>query len=291
MRLLRKIKYTAGVLIVRLWLIGHRLSVFFLKKIPGTPIYDQERNLNSIPVIIINFNQLAYLKELIDALQNYNHERIVIIDNASTYPPLLEYYEQIGKYITIHRLTQNIGHMVFWKNKKLFKQYGRGYYVLTDADILPNKNLPLNYIMSMKKLLDETRNIVKVGFALNIEDIPDHYKLKEKIITLEKKYWEDQIAPDIYRADVDTTFALYKPGLNLGNRFMMRYFYTALRVGGDFTCRHGGWYIDHNRPTPEQSFYMKTANLSSSGNTLAMEHIDDHMKKNQPDKAENNQRH
>ena len=113
----------------------------------------QENNTKLIPVIIINFNQLFYLKQLVDTLISKGSSNIVILDNNSTYAPLLDYYKIIKDKITIEMLPVNEGHLVFWKNKEIFKKYGKGYYVLTDADIVPNSNLPINYLNQMINVL------------------------------------------------------------------------------------------------------------------------------------------
>ena len=47
-----------------------------------------------IPIVINNFNRLGYLKRLIASLESRGYKNIHIIDNNSTYPPLLEYYEK-----------------------------------------------------------------------------------------------------------------------------------------------------------------------------------------------------
>ena len=44
----------------------------------------QRKNPNLIPIIIINFNQLFYLKQLIESLQKRDYNNIVVVDNLST---------------------------------------------------------------------------------------------------------------------------------------------------------------------------------------------------------------
>jgi len=45
----------------------------------------------TIPVYFNNFNRHDAMRRMIDWLQDAGTKRIVILDNASTYPPLLEY--------------------------------------------------------------------------------------------------------------------------------------------------------------------------------------------------------
>lgn len=223
----------------------------------------QLKNPKEIPVIIINFNQLFYLKQLVDFLVRRNFKNIIIIDNKSTYPPLLSYYEEIKNRVTIEHMKENYGHAVFFKNKDLQSKYGKGFFVITDADIIPNENLPENFMSQMlSHLISNWRGITKVGFALGIDDIPNENVFKEKILSWEKKFWENKFAENIYIAALDTTFALYKP--NYPQKYDQISYLDAHRFAGDCTSKHGGWYIDQNNLTEEQEFFVKTASRSSS---------------------------
>lgn len=73
----------------------------------------QRKDTSEIPVIIINFNQLHYLKQLVDFLLIRNFKNIIIIDNKSDYPPLLDYYREINNKVTIELMDNNYGHKVF----------------------------------------------------------------------------------------------------------------------------------------------------------------------------------
>lgn len=226
-------------------------------------VRNQLKNYNHIPIIIINFNQLFYLKKLVDFLIGRGFKNVIIIDNHSSYSPLLKYYEDIKNKVVIEYMNENYGHAVFFRNSRLQKKYGRGFYVLTDADIVPNENLPLDFLPSMlKHLIKHWKEITKVGFALRIDDIPSSNMLKEKIVRWEEKFWQIEIASGIYEAPLDTTFALYKPGYP--NKYNQTYRGNAHRFAGDFTATHGGWYIDQQNLTEEQMFYAETASNSSS---------------------------
>ncbi|MGV0923055.1 glycosyltransferase family 2 protein [Empedobacter tilapiae] len=228
-------------------------------------IKKQRKDSLSIPILIINFNQLFYLKQLVNFLLKRGFENIIIIDNKSTYPPLLEYYKQIENQVTVEYMQKNAGHMVFFENKELQKKYGQGYYVITDADIVPNDNLPKEFMAIMLSHLDKYfKTITKVGFALKIDDIPDHFPLKNKVLKWEKKFWKNQVEKDVYKTELDTTFALYKPMYPCN--FSNVEYINGIRLAGDYICKHGGWYKNSNNMTKEEIFYQKTANSSSSWN-------------------------
>lgn len=221
----------------------------------------QKRDPLSIPIVIINYNRLTDLKNLVSFLQERKHKNIVIVDNKSTYPPLLEYYNQIKDKVTVEYMTDNCGHLVFWRTPRLHEKYAKGYYIVTDSDILPNANLPQDYLRKLYDILDHNKNVSKVGFALRIDDIPDHYAQKDKVLEWEQQFWEQSISPNLYAADLDTTFAMYPPYYKYTD---ISDFYKGIRLGGDFTARHEGWYSDSNNQTDEEVYYKKHANKSNN---------------------------
>ena len=246
--------------------------IYFLNFIIGIPkfyyhlyfnktVLQQLNNLNDIPVIVINYNQLFYLKKNIDQLIKNNFNNIIVIDNNSTFPELLEYYKTLSEYITVIRLKENLGHLVLYKKLDLFKKYCKGFYFLTDADIILNDHLPLDFKKTMVNALKKYHYFhTKVGFALDISDIPDLYPLKQKVMKWESKYWEKPIGENFYEADIDTTFALYKP-----EYFIHRFsdFTKAIRIAGNFTAKHGGWYLDPANLSEEHKLYFQN-NISTS---------------------------
>ncbi|MBW6482600.1 MAG: glycosyltransferase family 2 protein [Vicingaceae bacterium] len=224
-------------------------------------IRKQLLNPFSIPIIIISFNQLFYLQQLIDFLLKRGFTSIVIVDNNSNYQPLLDYFNLIeqNKNITIHRLKENYGHLVFWENELIFKKYSKGFYVVTDADILPLTTAPKNFMRLFLKLLVKTKEITKVGFSLYLDDIPDSNPNKTTIVNWEKQFWLKKHKKH-FDASIDTTFALYRPNYKRTEAS----FLSAIRTNTPYTARHGGWYLNPKELTEEQKHYIKTANNSSS---------------------------
>lgn len=227
-------------------------------------IKSQVKKPETIPIIIINFNQLFYLKQLISFLLERKFENIIVIDNKSTYRPLLEYYNSLEE-VKIEYMDDNYGHNVFFKNTELQIKYGQGFYVLTDSDIIPNEKLPDDFMKIMLDLLiKEFNNLNKVGFALDIKNLPDYYALKDRVIKWEEQFWQNKYLHNIesYTAWIDTTFALYKPQYPLS--FKNQYIHEAIRMAGVFTAKHGGWFVDHINMTTEQKYYFENALNSNS---------------------------
>jgi len=206
-----------------------------------------------INIFIISYNRLLYLENMISSLEKYNLKNIHIIDNNSTYKPLLYFYKNI-KY-PVHKMKYNYGHLVFWKNK-YFKQFMTNYpYIVTDPDLELNKKMPENFIDTLFKFLYIYKNITKVGFSLEINDLPNT-KLSEKIRKWESQYWINRLDTNIesYVAEIDTTFALYKPGILCPYSYN---FFNAIRIAGSYTARHLPWY--KNTLTEEYIYYKNNS--------------------------------
>lgn len=207
------------------------------------------------PVIINNYNRLTYLKQQIAWFRKAGMRNIYIIDNASTYPPLLDYYKKCP--YTIFQLTENVGHTAFW-DTHIYLWFKNQHYVLTDPDVIPVEECPLDAVEHFYNLLERHPEITKVGFGLKIDDLPDHYNRKQEVIEWESKFWKDPIEPDLYMARIDTTFALYRP--NTRNQ----QWETTLRTGGKYIARHLPWYEDSGKPSEEELFFQKVTTRVSS---------------------------
>lgn len=239
--------------------IYHGLKAASLIRRVNPLVRQQEKDPSTIPILIVNYNRVSDLKKMVSFFLERNHKNIVILDNNSTYPPLLEYYKTIQDRVKVEVMDKNYGHMVFWDNLSVYRRYASGYHIVTDSDIIPNPNLPEDYLDKMLLLLQNNRKQTKVGFALRIDDIPDSFSAKQKVIRWEEQFWKTEIDKDIYIAQIDTTFAMYRPWHRIRYHFP-----RAIRMAGDFTARHGGWYIDSLNQTEEESYYYRTSTTSNS---------------------------
>ncbi len=220
-----------------------------------------------IPIVINNFNRLKFPLELIGFLENCGFTNIIILDNNSSYPPLLKFYETC-KYKVI-RQKQNLGHLAFWKSG-LYDQYKWNYFVYTDSDVVPVPECPKGFIEYFKFILSSNYRLDKIGFGIKIDDLPDSFSLKNKIIEYEKHYWERAVMPNLYEAPIDTTFALYKPlsKLERGESYTL----AAWRTGSPYLIRHLPWYLDSGDLSDEEKYYIQTCNNSSSMGQQMMGH-------------------
>lgn len=213
----------------------------------------------NIPVVIIGYNQYSYIKNMVEQLEKYTSD-IIVIDNNSDYQPLLNYYKNDFKYTLLKQKT-NFGHDVY--SYDFVQNLIGDIYILTDPDLQFNSKLPKDFI---KTFLDISFyfNARKVGFALSIDsnDIRTDISYGGKTIKeLESAYWKIKLSyPNnsslkLFDAPIDTTFCLInKRSENLSH----------IRVAGDYTCLHLPWYRNFLDKLQEGEYeaYMQN-NISS----------------------------
>ncbi|CAH1662244.1 Glyco_trans_2-like domain-containing protein [Hyphomicrobiales bacterium] len=206
--------------------------------------------IKSVPVFINTRDRVACLQRLVAWLERAGHENITIIDNASTYPPLVAYLEA-----TRHRVIRspdNLGHTSLWKLPELHPVIMSEWFVYTDPDVIPSEETPLDAVFRFKQLMQSYPHILKTGFGLRIDDLPDHYHLKQRVVSWESGLYGREIEPEVFEADIDTTFALYRPGVP--------YCYgPALRTMGQYQARHLPWYTNSAVIDDEEAYYRAHA--------------------------------
>lgn len=223
-------------------------------------------NFFSIPIFIISYNRKNDLSFIVKRLLKDGYTNLIILDNASTESGLIEYLRHIkDERINVVFLEKNYGHGVLWECHQFDDIIESQYYVLTDPDVFPINDCPNNYVEVFYDILQKYPDKTKVGFSLKIDDLPNSYPFKYDIIRFESFYWEKKLPYffDIYDAPIDTTFALYKPGI-----IDKRKFCDAIRTGGEYVARHNGWYVTEQNQNSE---YFKDGNISSTAmNSQAM---------------------
>lgn len=214
----------------------------------------------NIPVIIVGYNQYTYIKNMVSQLEKYTKD-IIIIDNNSTYKPLLDYYENDFHYTLLKQKT-NFGHTVY--THQFIQNLVGDFYILTDPDLEFNSNLPKNFIQALSDI-SFYFNAHKVGFALLIDspqirdDIQFHgHSVKE----WESQFWKHKISYpanaslELYDAPIDTTFCLINRKAQTGKN---------IRIAGDFTCLHLPWFKDFKRKLQAGEYEAyKQNNVSTS---------------------------
>ena len=209
----------------------------------------------SIPILINNCNRLTFMKQLIDTLVIKGYTNIHIIDNASTYKPLLAYYDTCP--YTVYRLKENVGFLSLWKTN-IYKNFQRNFFVYTDSDVVPTASCPDDFLNTFLNLMKSNPKLMKVGLSLKIDDLPLCFDKREDVIAWEKQYFNDSEVPGYYNANIDTTFALYRPFMTGGaSRLKM------LRSKRPFEAYHMPWYNDSKNMSDEELYYIQNAKTST----------------------------
>jgi hypothetical protein len=206
----------------------------------------------SIPCIINNFNRVTTTKKLVEDLQRLGYTNVIILDNASTYPPLLEWYST--NPCTIKYLGKNCQSYAVYDCGVLDEFKNLPWVVYTDSDLELNPNTPNNFIEILIEKA-EKYGYTKAGLSIKIDDLPDT-KFANEYKEWEKKYWETPLEENVFDAQVDTTFCIIKPQL--------RFDYKAIRVAGDMTCSHRPWYVDFNNLDQEELYYIEQSSEYST---------------------------
>jgi hypothetical protein len=165
---------------------------------------------HEVPILINSYNRVTCLIKLVDWLVSAGHRRIFIIDNKSTYPPLLDYLMQIEQTGTasVIRLDKNCGFRAIWEQNILKRLSINSEYVYTDPDVVPSDFCPIDAVGRLQSILNQDDDIQKAGLGLRLNDIPEHYVYKESVLAWERQFWLSPAARGVFNAEIDTTFAL-----------------------------------------------------------------------------------
>ncbi|MBK8565294.1 MAG: hypothetical protein IPN76_18615 [Saprospiraceae bacterium] len=208
----------------------------------------------SMPVFINNFNRYRHLKAQMKWLSSLaDPVSVIIIDNNSTYPPLLAFYETLNSTnVQVVKLGFNS-----WRKGAvhLSKQLlGFDKFIITDPDLLPCEDLPKDVLSHLSDLLDRYPAYNHIGLSLEINDLPDN-PLRETVRRHESKFWPPSaqvLKGEVMVADVDTTFAIYRNGSDV------EALSPALRTVRPYTLRHLDWYIQPDDLTEEYRYYLQS---------------------------------
>jgi FkbM family methyltransferase len=242
---------------------GFRRQAGHMRAFPSVSSYLQ----GQVPIFIPTFNNPTYLRMMVDQLSHFGMQNIIIVDNGSCYPPFLSLLKSLEGRLTVIHQAENRGPQAIVEDEDCYSLLPE-YFCLTDPDLEFNANLPSDFLVQLIKLT-EAHRIGKAGFALDISHPEAMWQEdfiiggeKYKIWDWESQFWQDSLSPDstgnpVYKGGIDTTFALYN------KKFFRRdAFHEAIRVAGDFTCRHLPWYREIRLPPDEEAYYRKTSKFS-----------------------------
>lgn len=224
-------------------------------------------NIKDIPFIIPNFNQLTYLRGLINQIRFYYPDNwIYVIDNGSNYEPLKKYYRQLnadtdfsGEVLSFpaNDFIGNLNHFLIDPVNHF------DYYVISDPDLSIHPATPPNFLEIFKTAID-VYGFHHAGFGLRVDDLPP-WNPKAGWIRGDELALLNSRATQIehegvgyagFKAPIDTTFALYKRDNGGWSAPMSGEAWgNCIRL---FELQHLPWYLSKEHLNDEMKNYFAT---------------------------------
>lgn len=216
-------------------------------------------------VFINNFNLLTWPKLMIEYMLRWDSVEIIIIDNNSTYPPLLDYYKKCP--CEIIRLEKNIGYLAPWESG-IIDQINDQYYVVTDPD-LDISTVPLDCISYLQHGLDKHPEVLKAGLGLEYKGIPEttFTSLQIKHSIMRYSLSEYDCYDGFQSAPIATTFALYDKKRDRSKL----HWCAAIMSKRPYVVKHIPYYMMSSPISEEYDYYIKTANRECSKTLSTLE--------------------
>lgn len=208
---------------------------------------------------VIHRDRPTYAAQCVTALRERGLE-VVVVDHASTYPAARDWLSGlrgVDVWYCHNRHPRDLwapgGVIERWTDPGI-------PFIVTDCDVVPDENIPSDWVGWMRVTLDRYPALRKVGLGLRTDDIPEHHAHRDMVRGWEAQY---QAVEDGGRlnpvedgrgviADVDTTLAMYRwyEPFALG---------PAMRLRAPYVARHLPWYEDSLNLDEEQQYYREHA--------------------------------
>ena len=220
-----------------------------------------------MPIFVPVFDNPTYARMMLKQLGSLGLPNICLVDNGSTYPPMLRFLEEAERSATVIRNGNNSGPREIVLSA-VDSDCVPDIFCVTDPDLEFNARLPENFLAELASLT-KTYKLGKAGFALRLDDMHMMHQKKFTILgkewhvhEWEEQFWKEPMEPlrdgsPVFRAIIDTTFAVYNK-----RHFTPNSFYLAARVAGNYTCRHLPWYRASGLPAEEERYYRQSQKYS-----------------------------
>lgn len=209
-----------------------------------------------IPIYLLSYNRLDSLNGMVEFLKCVPNAHVVICDNASSYPPLIDWLAACDVEV---RYLSNLGHRGLWQHHVIplgsdhRKRFGSDWYVVSDPD-LDLGGCPLDLLEVLTDGLSKYPQMVKVGLGLETNDLPDHYPHKDAVQKWESQFWARRHDDRFFRGGIDTTFAVY----HCDRPYVQdAWIAPALRADRPYVARHVPWYVDFAQLNEEETFFLE----------------------------------
>tara|TARA_X000000950_G_scaffold181227_1_gene219767 strand:+ start:42231 stop:44549 length:2319 start_codon:yes stop_codon:yes gene_type:complete len=247
----------------------------------GVHTLTPSKSTKKIPVFITTHNRFWCLEACLRSLKRFDSLVPVIVDNASSYPPMLGYLSALmAQKVEVLKYPKND---LFGNMKLAFQNYTNAhkgefdYYIFTDPDIELPREIPNDFVDVLKALVDTFPEFDGVGPNLITDDIPEEYPLRHLIVEDESTNQHD-LAPEGFHAarveesnlfvkfaarririqscDIDTTFMMHRANLFRKERNVR----NAIRIAKPYAARHLDWYVIPGNETSDQKHYVNSRN-------------------------------
>lgn len=208
-----------------------------------------------IPIFICVRDLLDSPKKLAEQVAALDHGLPMLVNLASSYPPT-QAWLQTGQFPVFN--LGNAGNRAVWDAGLVLpadrheRLYGSRYFGVSDGDIDLDA-IPTNLLTVMSELLDSAPHIEKVAVSLRLDDLPDFYQDKQRVIDHESQFWSNlqtwSCGHEAYVADADTHFVLYRAGTAWRG-------YSSLRTASPYVARHTPWYWNPAALPPDVRWYL-----------------------------------
>lgn len=205
----------------------------------------------ALPIVINSRDRLGCLQRLIDRLRADGCTDIWVIDNQSSYAPLLAWLDQLEARggVRIVHLGANLGAYALWAcGLAAAFQRADQSFVYTDPDVVPDDDCPSDYLAHFQAILAADPALGKVGFSLRTDDLPDHYPWRPAAIASENESLAHPYRDLGYRRAIDTTFALCRPNCPIVAQ--------SVRTVVPYLARHLSWYLNPDALPADEAHYV-----------------------------------
>lgn len=208
-----------------------------------------------IPIYINARNLLTPLRKMVEYLIQIPNARPIIVDNDSTWQPMLDWYDNECP-VEVIRTGINGGKFGWSKHMLDHASLGITKYVVTDSD-LDLSGVPLDVLDILSTGLDLNPAVTKCGLSLDFERIPDDYPMKADVIAWECQFWRHRGGGFCLDAGIDTTFAMRRATDPIAFET-----HGHLRADRPYTAEHWPWHWTPEliEQSEEVRHYIATAN-------------------------------
>jgi len=209
---------------------------------------------SDVPVYICNRNRLSTTRRLAEWLKSAGTKSITIIDNDSSYEPLLLWYKSWPESVKyVQQMGRNAGPYECWTWAKARQNMP---FIFSDSDVLPADCCPKDLVERCLYILNILPASGKIGPGIRLDNIPKenldspNYFEGKTLRQWESQFWIRRIPhTPAFRAPIDTTFALYTATTP------WRLDWENIRLDSPYLIEHVPWYC--TQPISEEEQYYR----------------------------------